>query len=515
MDNNISIIDSYISKIHSNLTELLAYDENGELRLIDPNENIEVSAHYGATHFAASLLLLGTEYGNEDVLERGKKLLSGILKRWSEENLLPAYHYDFNNFAFVICFDNLGEEDAALKDYIKDIILQSPDSNHDTINWLPMRAIVNERRYQWTGDVRYLKNINYCRDLINNATNEDGGIEDRLPKGVSFNLQYDISTLATLLFANSIFSNYNFNRGLNFLLKNVAPDGDINYQGRGCNQIFAWGPWIFILAVSGLDKELEKALRFLNLLVDKMLDNNSMMLNNWPGAERYLWWDYHYASVYTAHFLLWLLLAKLNHKRFNFLTADDTDTTTSTNLKCYKSQNYCISVFGGRKEYLAEHGPSISLIWIKKYGNIVKGSFGPWRGLFGNKNTFEDVVLLNYCGLIKVDKRKESGVISRIIKRFRPLGDTKVSQEKTPNFCPIRVTEENECLSITWDNDKNDCCYFNFPCLCDYLCFKLYIDGLEVSLQIVAKVRNQYDWVNIIQSKAYIGKKWMLTLFYK
>lgn len=513
MSNNISTIDSLISKLKSKLTDQLAYDKNGELRLIDPNENVEISAHYGASHLSAALLLLGKEYGDSQSMMTGKNLLQGILRRWSQEHCLPAYHYDFNNFAFAICFECLGNEDSTLKDYIKEIILKSPDSNHNTINWLPMRAFVNNNRYQWTGDRTYLKNIRRCQKLINKATNADGGIEDRLPKGVSFNLQYDVSTLATLVFANRIFPNYNFKRGLNFLLENVAPDGDINYQGRGCNQIFAWGPWIYLLAAYGLSFELERALGFLNPLVDKMLDNNSMMLNNWAGSEKYLWWDYHYASVYTAHFLLWLLLARKDYKKTGVHeSVNDNLSDYSTDLKTFKSENYSISVFGGRKEYLAEHGPSISLIWSKKYGNIVKGCFGPWRGLFGNKNTFEDAVLLNYCGLIKVSSKGHSGIIAKMVKRIHPLNNTKINQEKVAYFCPIRIVEDNETLKITWYNQDKDLSYFNLPCMFDSLSLKLTVDGVEYPLYNIAKIRNQYGWVDIIQSKTINGKEWMLTI---
>lgn len=512
MTNNNTIIDYFINKLKSKLTEQLSCDENGELRLIDPNDHVEISAHYGATHFAAALILLGKDYGDVDAFRTGKELLQGILNRWPQENMLPAYHYDFNNFAFTICFDNLGNDDINVKDSIKEIVLKSPDSNHNTINWLPMRAYVNSKRHEWTGDEKYQKAINHCQKLITEATNSDGGIEDRLPKGVSFNLQYDVSTLATLIFAKNVFPDYDFKSGINFLLKNVAPDGDINYQGRGCNQIFAWGPWIYILASFGLDHELERSLSFLNPLVDKMLDNNSMMLNAWEGSEKYLWWDYHYTSVYAAHFLLWLILANLNYHKLDFKAKGNNCTDDSTNLKIYKSENYCVSVFGGRKEYLAEHGPSIALIWSKKYGNIAKGCFGPWRGLFGNKNTFEDIVLLNYCGLIKVSRKNNSGIIAKVIKRIHPLNNTKIDQKKAPNFCPILVAEGDETLTITWYNNDNNLCYFNLPCMCDSPHVKLTVDGVEFPFHSIAKIRNQYDWINIIQSKTINGKKWTLNI---
>ena len=263
MDNILKNIDDLIRQLYAKLKNQLEYDKKGELRFLDPNDHREISAHYGASHFAASLLILGNEYSDSDAYSRGKELLTSILNRWSKENKLPAYHYDFNNFAFLLCYSNLKREDSELKDFVKQTIINSPDSPHYTINWLPMRMIVNNIRYKWTAEDRFKKISDRCINLINKATNSDGGIEDRLPKGISFNLQYDISTLATLLYAKDLVPDYKFERGLEFLLENLAPDGDINYQGRGCNQIFAWGPWVYILSACGKTIELKKSLGYL------------------------------------------------------------------------------------------------------------------------------------------------------------------------------------------------------------------------------------------------------------
>ena len=175
-----------------------------------------------------------------------------------------------------------------------------------------MRWAVNKKRIEWKGDNNYQSTINKCKEIIFKATNADGGIEDRLPHGTSFNLQYDLATVSILQYLRVQGEPMDLSKELGFLLNAVAPDGDINYQGRGTNQIFAWGLWIYLLASSGNTKDLLTALNFLEPRLKKMLDNNNMMLNEWEGKEKYLWWDYHYASVYTAHCLLWLVMAYID-----------------------------------------------------------------------------------------------------------------------------------------------------------------------------------------------------------
>ena len=38
---------------------------DGLERFIDPNDNVEISAHYGATHAAAALIIFGKKTSNE------------------------------------------------------------------------------------------------------------------------------------------------------------------------------------------------------------------------------------------------------------------------------------------------------------------------------------------------------------------------------------------------------------------------------------------------------------------
>lgn len=506
-ENLYHLIDTIISTCLENLQE----DGEGNLRFIDPIEKCEISAHYGASHLAASLLMFGNLSNHKDFYLKGRDLLQSVANRWNKEHLLPAYHFDFNNFAFVIGHDCLDNNDNDLKEQIREIIIKSPDSNHETINWLPMRQYVNQKRFEWTKDIKYSEKADRCRFLVDKATNEDGGIEDRLPKGVSFNLQYDISTLATLFFNRNSNTEYDFGRGLAFLVNCISPDGDINYQGRGCNQIFAWGPWIYLLTTNGLKKEASNALDFLMQKVPVMLANNNMMLNEWKGEDHYLWWDYHYASVYTAHLALWLILA---YKDFAETESHLVFPVKSkgSGIEIINADKYYVSVFNGRSEYLAERGPSINLIWTFSNGVITKGCFGPWRGLFGNIHTFEDVVLLNYCGLISSYVKPESTILNKIILKLSSLFPKKDIQEKTPIFCPIKVDDNKEILAITWDAKKEINAIFNIPILSDTAEMSLHVDGKQIPLYHISNIRNQYGWAKIFQSHSFKGQKWELRI---
>ena len=131
------------------------------------------------------------------------------------------------------------------------MVLSTPDSNNPTINWFPMRWYVNLIRYKWTSDEKFKLACDKCSTDIRAATYKDGFIDDRLPIGLSFNLQYDVATVAVLQYLRSNGENIDISVELGALLNAVAPDGDINYFGRGTNQIFAWGLWVYLLSSAG------------------------------------------------------------------------------------------------------------------------------------------------------------------------------------------------------------------------------------------------------------------------
>lgn len=472
---------------------------DGELQFVDPIDGIEVSAHYGATHMAASMILWGTHHQDASVRNKGLALLESILDRWDANVKLPAFHFDFNNFALCLVYDTLDNRDEDLKKRICSTIVRTPDSNHQTVNWLPMRMIVNQHRYEWTGNDVFIAKAKECAAQIKKATYPDGGIDDRLPRGISFNLQYDLATVAVLQYANIRGRSESIEKELGFLLKAVAPDGDINYQGRGTNQIFAWGLWIYLLAASGQEEMLSLALDYLEARLGIMLDNNNMMLNEWSGDEKYLWWDYHYASVYTAHLLLWLVLAYQDIGKQKVIAK--IPETSDTGLHIYRSDKFFVSWFEGRNEYLSEKGPAVSCIWSKNAGVICKGAFAPWHGAFGNNHSFDIVSLANYCGLLEDQSNKDISK-NRIIHRLFPSASPKIFWlRESPVFCPLEVTESDGALTITWRYEGKGAVVLNVPSVLDSPQCEVLADGKLQPLMLIGRIRNQYGWVNVFRTR--------------
>lgn len=510
--NHSYTIKDLINPTISKVLEFLKKDVHDITFYEDPIEKEEISAHYGASHAAVAFIVYGKINNEPGLYNVGVDLLRSILNRWTENVVLPSFHHDFNNFALCLALEYI--DDINFQNKIKKIVCLTKDSNHDTVNWIPMRWYVNENRYRWTNDKKYRHICEACRIKIESAINSDGGIEDRLPKGTSFNLQYDISCVAELQFLNNIGINVDLSKELGFLLNAVLPDGDINYQGRGCNQIFAWGPWIYLLASSGRISELSKALHFLGSgKLQTMLNNDSLMLNDYAGSIKYLWWDYHYSSVYIAHFLLWLVLADRDYNtkpiKPNFVQ------NCSTGFHIKKSEEYFISWFDGSKEYLAEYGPNVCAIWTRKHGIIFKGSLGPWQGLFGNTNTFEDIVIKNFFGPIKLNRNYDytkNGVIHKLFKRFY---FSSASLKETPIFTNVEVTADDHNIQIMWDINSKIVSIFNVPLFSLVEGITLYHDDQKTNLVNVGGINNQYGFCYLFQSHCETTHIWKLIIPYK
>jgi len=469
-------------------------------RFIDPNDGEEISAHYGASHAAAAFIIWGKITDDIVLYNRGVSLLHSVLKRWDESKTLPGFHNDFNCFA-ISTVETL--VDKEMSSCIRRIVMETSDSNHNTVNWLPMRWAVNKKRTEWTNSNKYDATIKHCKELIEIATNADGGVEDRLPSGLSFNLQYDLATVAVMQYLCVRGERIDLNKRLGFLLNSVAPDGDINYQGRGSNQIFAWGLWVYLLASSNQESELDKALGYLQSRLGLMLENNSMMLNSWAGKEKFLWWDYHYASVYIAHFLLWLILSFKDYQKNPVVPI--TPNSFETGLHIHRSEDFFVSWFEGRSEYLAEKGPAVACIWTKNDGFLCKGAFAPWHGFFGNKYIYEDVVLKNYCGLLLAKSNKDWNK-NRYIHKLFPRFETKAKLTLQPLFCPITVTEKKTCIEISWVNTRESDVIFNVPAVSETVSIEVYADNEKISTCCVECIKNQYGWVYLHQSKIIKSK---------
>ena len=498
-------IKNLISQIIQICEQWIIVGNDGKYRFVDPNDKIEISAHYGATHAASAFILWGKIEDNPFVFDKGLSLMRSIIDRWDISKKLDGYHYDFNNFALTLV-PSIVDKELASEINLK--ILSTKDSNHYTINWLPMRIVVNMKRKELTNDYKYNKIIDNCKNRITKATNSDGGIEDRMPYGKSYNLQYNVATVAALQYLRVIGEDFNLDKELGFLLNAVIPDGDINYLGRGTNQIFAWGMWIYLLSSSSHFNALELALSFVERYLSITLQQNNIMFNKWSGEEKYLWWDYHYASVYIAHCLLWLVLAYRDIAKAEIHPL--MPSSTETGLHVCRFDKAHVVWFNGRREYLAERGPCIASIWTNSLGSVYKGSFGPWQGAFGNKYMYEDIVIKNYCGLIEVKKNKDWSK-NRFIHKLLPELTSKESLCIQPIFCPVTVAQDQNVILFRWFYNGESAVFFNMPTTKNPS-IELYVDGNKVQVNCVEAIRSQYQWMYLQQSQTIKGKEFLLKM---
>jgi len=499
MDN---LIESMIESILVHCNDWILKDEQDNDVIIDPIDNKVIGAHYALSHFASAMCIIGNKKNEPEIENIGIKLLKGLLNRWKTDSMYYDFHNDFNNFALCV-LAKFWEEQSISKNtdlyvQLKDIIMNTPDSRHDTVNWIPMRIFVNKKRFELTGDKKYQEKINYLKKRIFSAINHDGYIEDRLPKGVSYNLQYNVATLSLLAFLNKYGEDFYLDRAFYALKNAVDPNGDINYFGRGCNQVFCWGPWIYLLKITNQKNMYNNAVNYLYERLPCMLKNNNLLLNQFSGTEKYMWWDYHYVSVYIAHLLFWLVMTRYeNHKLF--ISDGIINTKWVSGINVFKSDRYFIVKFDGRKEYLCEKGPNIVNLWTKRNGTIFKGSFGPWLGAFGNKYGSNSVVLRNYFGPICVKKTLKSYRLIHI-------------------FPQIDIKEIDNCIIINFTMPKKKNSIFNLPIFKEASSvinnIEVFADNQAVRLVSCGTIKNQYDELILYESNLYKVKVWSVKILF-
>lgn len=501
----------------------LVEDGNGGARLRDPNDGKVIEGHYGDTHLAAALILLGQLRQENKLTNLGIKIVNSVIDTWPRAKTLPDFHNDFNNFALCLIQERIEAEDPKKAKTIRDIVLATPDTRHNTINWLPMRAYVNHSRYEWTGATGYHDAASQSVKTVEDATNGDGGIEDQLPVGLSYNLQYNLSTLAGMRLLSRKWEviNYPLGRGEAFLLDCTLPDGDINYMGRGANQIFAWGPWLYLLSAKEAPGPLKQALDFLELRYPLAAKTGNLLLNGHPGEEKLFWWDYHYASVYHAHLLLWsvLALSELTNSHHSGETGEDkrnvgaNSQKQSTGLKITRTEFGGASTFNGRSMYLAESGPILCALWQSKDAFLFKGGLGPWRGAFGSKYAFADAVFQNHFGLITQDAGGSifDGRWGRRLFRHRIRDRSAIIR---PIFAPMEYEFDETKTRIKLHTDELSG-YINLPLMAsaaNNVEVRFSVDGRCLTAVHMGRVKNHYGLAEVIRSMPGRGKRWDVTI---
>lgn len=473
--------------IADHYTPFMEREDEKTLLLIDPIEKKYIGIHYGETHLSAAFIIGGMLYNNQNVIEKGIDLLNGFFRHVNEYEKLTSYHWDFNNFALCVLYEYFNKNSVYidLQVKIKNFILKQKDSNNATINWLPMRYYVNKWKYEWTKNYTYLEIMNKLIKRIKQAQYKDGYFEDLLPKGTSFNFQYHIYTTAVLAFlkirGNDI---ADLDNAIARSEDIMDYQGDINYLGRGNNQIFAWGPAIYLFHLLQDETSLEKALQYVYEKSLTAIKNDNLILNSFDGRDQNWWWDYHYSSVYIAHYLFWMILTAEESAKISYVKKKN-NILIDSGVHIHKGKKYNVVVFDGRKHYLAEKGKVIANITSKNGRSYFKGPFGPYYKDYGFKYSSPDNTIHNFIGIIQQNSKLEAFGQKIIFPK-----DIKVKELKDKLHIEIlfKCTYKNVIINIPWFFKKK------LPAVRDDT-------GNVIDLKCVEIYKGPYGWVYLFQSK--------------
>lgn len=483
---------------------------NEQQEIIDPDAKKEIGSHYALSHYMAAFLILGQNLNNKTFLEYSNSIFNHILATNDRYIKYPDYHNDFNNFiwALLIQLDNCNiiSIDSTLKQKLTSLLLSTPDSNHDTVNWLCMRAFNNAVRFNTKKSKQYDSVHKQCIQKILKAINNDGYIEDRLPKGYSANLQYHIFSLAILLLSKTLnlstVDDSILTKATYFTLKAITPEGDCNYIGRGCNQIFAWGPLFFILKFIPNTNQKKKSAE--SFFYKNFTSKNafSLLLENASDISADFLWDYHFVSVYQAHLLLWLSLSKLENIGSSKISTEN-ETLNISSIHIFQGRKYYSVINPGTKHYLCEQGPSIAYLSILNKYVLHKGEFGPYFTPFGNRNLSKYNAYANSIGIYVEKHQRKNYILHHIFPK-------NIIFEETEDSLNIHFTLKS--------NIKTGQLYFPIP-IDDILFPKsshILVNNKQYDFKKIATIQSLFGWRDLYASQIFTDtKKITLVINYK
>ena len=459
----------------------LTNNGDNEVQLIDPVDKKVIGFHYGETHMGVAFILGGVHFKNDAIRDMGYRIINGFVNHVTDYQKDPAYHWDFNNFALCVLYEYLDKTDVEFCKRIKKFIISQQDSNNATINWYPMRLYVNWWKYQWTGEKKYKAIMCDFKKRISSAQYADGYIEDLLPKGTSFNFQYHMFTTSLLAFLKlRDIDVANVSSAVSRTEDMMDYQGDINYLGRGNNQIFAWGPAIYLYSVLEDQTSYNKAIEYVYDRAFTSIENDNLILNDFEGSDKNWWWDYHYCSVYIAHFIFWLMLAAIEQKKLPYKY--EINNLSDSGVHIHKG-NYCVVIFDGRRHYLAESGKIIAGITDRKGMCYFKGAFGPHYKEYGFKYAAPSDSFHNFIGIMK-----QENIFGRFVQK--PVYPDKIG-----------IVEDNELVRISIKYKRNNRGIVNLPLFTETSRVKVF-DGFgnEIFIRLNRVFKGPYGMVNLYQS---------------
>lgn len=367
--------------------------------IYDPLDGRVQGEHYSTTHFALLAAILYQETKEPQYLESAKQAIEFHL-RTSPTEYAPfanwMYHWDFQNYAFVLTYRLLRETltAAELQRWQKGLHSWRTNYKNKLTNWAAMRAWAFAERNMLFGKPLDQFKVKWNLRYVDKARHADGCFDDNA--NLSRPIQYHVFTVALVHRLLLLQENNNlrkwFDSGIEYLLPFIDPDAEFNYLGRGQRQIFGYAAAIYALEAAYQferdDELLRKASGVFEFLLRYQEDRHfPLVLNEQPDEKRSGWYDYHHLTVYNAFLGAWLGLTHLlknpkaegqkENTRFFWFTGD-------TQTAIVSRDNYFAAFYGGLPEYLCEAGITPHHLWWKNLGLLFSCPGGASAERFGN-----------------------------------------------------------------------------------------------------------------------------------
>ena len=126
-----------------------------------------------------------------------------------------------------------------------------------------------------------------------------------------------------------------------------------------------------------------------------------------------------------------------------------------------------------------------------------------------------ETVIMNHIGLLSHHRKRRSGVVGKVLDKVCGKCHQIALERPVPLFAPVEAFLEMDHVRLLWRNESGSAAVLNFPVFEN--CGPgpvagLSVDGQHVQVIPVGKIKNQYGWCDLYQSRERTGVNWELTI---
>ena len=408
MDQDLSIerLSHLADQIESRL--VCNVDEDGFL--VDPAAGRIADEQYGEAFLAFSLALKSASGKKPPPDGQIACLLKTVERSYGES---PSYHYDFVNLALVLIAElylREGWSPTPVTEITESLLKRLSHSGVRAANWRAMRLLVAKARGQRLREA-------WESLALSMKTDSSGWVHDF--RAASFPIQYSVYSASLFELGRAWFGLPDrLGRTVSVVYDRTRqifewPSG-FNTQGRGYQQIFGYGPWVYLACRRHDWQVLHAAIDRLQL--HTVSGGIRLVLSE--SGDSIGCYDYHYQSVYQAFLVAWLRLA-LYSLRAPWVEASGPHVALRAN-------GWRVGISQGGTKYAAEAALTPHAIFFKNT-LLFEGVSGPDGGRHSQKRGNPNMRFLT-CAPVLLDPSDSAIPLLSRHNSLRVEGDRMIAE---------------------------------------------------------------------------------------